>query len=75
MSMSEEQLKKEINKAAGNNAIEGHTVSDDERELILRIFNKYKGDYGEKAIDSLLYGLSIGIQEEQGDKRYGKTKK
>ena len=63
--MSEEQIRTEIDKAVGNNKIEGYDVSFEEKDLILRIFEKYKGDYGDKAIDSLLYGLVTEVNERR----------
>ena len=77
MKMSDEELKKELDKAAGNNLIEGHEITDEEKSLIYRIYQKYKGNYGEKAIDSLLYGVAVGIEEmnKQEQTTYGKRKK
>ena len=73
--MSEEQIKTEIDKAAGNNKIEGYDISLEEKDLILRIFEKYKGDYGDKAIDSLLYGLVTEVNDMKEGSSYEKHKK
>lgn len=75
--MSDEDIRKELAKAAGNNLIEGHEITDDEKSLIYRIFQKYKGDYGSKAIDSLLYGVVKGVEDinTEGEKTYGKRQK
>ncbi len=73
--MSEEQIRTEIDKAAGNNKIEGYDVSLEEKDLILRIFEKYKGDYGDKAIDSLLYGLVTEVNDMKEGSSYEKHKK
>ena len=73
--MSEEQIRTEIDKAAGNNKIEGYDVSLEENDLILRIFEKYKGDYGDKAIDSLLYGLVTEVNDMKEGSSYEKHKK
>lgn len=73
--MSEEQIKKELEKASGNNRMEGHNITKDEENLILEIFQKYKGNYGEKAIDSLLYGIVQEVEDMQGEKTYGKYQK
>ena len=40
MKMSDEELKKELDKAAGNNLIEGHEITDEEKSLIYRIYQK-----------------------------------
>ena len=63
MKMSEEDIRKELDKAAGNNLIEGHAITEAEKNLIYRIFEKYKGDYGSQAMDSLLYGLAVGVED------------
>ncbi len=73
--MSEEQIRTEIDKAVGNNKIEGYDVSLEEKDLILRIFEKYKGDYGDKAIDSLLYGLVTEVNDMKEGSSYEKHKK
>ena len=75
--MSDEELKKELDKAAGNNLIEGHEITDEENSLIYIIYQKYKGNYGEKAIDSLLYGVAVVIEDmnKQEETTYGKRKK
>lgn len=73
--MSEEQIRTEIDKAAGNNKIEGYDISLEEKDLILRIFEKYKGDYGDKAIDSLLYGLVTEVNDMKEGSSYEKHKK
>lgn len=73
--MPEEQIKNAINQAAGNNMIEGHDVTEDEKNLILRIFQEYKGNYGDKAIDSLLYGLVTGVKDMKEEKNHVQYKK
>lgn len=73
--MSEERIRTEIDKAAGNNKIEGYDISLEEKDLILRIFEKYKGDYGDKAIDSLLYGLVTEVNDMKEGSSYEKHKK
>lgn len=63
--MEDETVKKEIEKAAANVAIEGQDVSESEKELIYRIYNKYKDRVGSQAIDSLLYGLVNELNYER----------
>lgn len=73
--MPEEQMKDAINQAAGSNKIEGHNVSDEEKSLILKIFQKYKGDCSDKAIDSLLFGITTEMKDGEGEKSHVQYKK
>ncbi len=56
--MQEKDLKKELDKAVGNIEIEGHNISGKEKNIVSRIYQKYKDRLGTDAIDSLLYGLA-----------------
>lgn len=73
--MPEEEIKHAINQAAGNNKIEGHNVSDEEKNIILRIYQKYQGNYGDKAIDSLLFGIAQEVKDREGKEKHVQFKK
>lgn len=75
--MSDEELKKELAKAAGNNLIEGHKISDAERMLICKTYQSHQGSNNKKALASLLYGLTVGGKDIniEGEKSYGKFQK
>ena len=62
--MGDEVLEKKVDSAIGNIEIEGHDISKEEKDLILETFKKYKNRLGDKAIDSLLYGLVEEITYE-----------
>mgnify|MGYP005779122643 CR=1 FL=1 len=63
--MGDEYLEKNIDSAIGNVEIEGHNVSQVEKDLILKTFKKYKNRLGDQAIDSLLYGLVEELKYEE----------
>ncbi len=67
-----DHLEKKVDSAIGNIEIEGHDISQTEKALILKTFRKYKDRLGDKAIDSLLYGLVSQIEYEE--KEDAKTK-
>ncbi len=52
--MSEELIRQEVEKAAGNTEIEGHAITLYEKDLISRIIEQYHGRPTEEAIDELL---------------------
>ena len=60
-----DHLEKKVDSAIGNIEIEGHDISQTEKALILKTFRKYKDRLGDKAIDSLLYGLVSQIEYEE----------
>lgn len=62
--MGDEVLEKKVDSAIGNIKIEGHDIPKEEKDLILETFKKYKNRLGDKAIDSLLYGLVEEITYE-----------
>ena len=62
--MGDEVLEKKVDSAIGNIEIEGHDIPKEEKDLILETFKKYKNRLGDKAIDSLLYGLVEEITYE-----------
>ncbi len=66
----DEFLEEQIESAIGNIEIEGHNISDKEKELIVKIYKKYKDRLGDKAIDSLLYGLvdQLNYEEQENAK-------
>lgn len=62
--MGDEYLERQVDSAIGNIEIEGHDIPKEEKDLILETFKKYKNRLGDKAIDSLLYGLVEEITYE-----------
>lgn len=66
------EIDKEIKKALGNLNIEGMHVSGKEYENIVRILEKYKDKLGDNAIESLLYSLTIGLENNEQNKRNSK---
>ena len=62
--MGDEYLERQVDSAIGNIEIEGHDIPEKEKDLILKTFKKYKNRLGDKAIDSLLYGLVEEITYE-----------
>ena len=70
--MGDEYLERQVDSAIGNIEIEGHDIPKKEKDLILKTFKKYKNRLGDKAIDSLLYGLVSQIEYEE--KEDAKTK-
>lgn len=66
-------MRQEVDKAAGNNLIEGQIVTDEEKEIVMHVLQKYDGSLSEAAIDSLLYGIAIKCQD--GDENNVKRKK
>ncbi|HIR49019.1 MAG TPA: hypothetical protein IAB35_03480 [Candidatus Faecimonas gallistercoris] len=73
--MSEEKITAAIKNAMGNNKIEGYDVTPEERELIETVLQKYEGEYKDRAIKSLLYGLAMGTELQAQEKTYEKHKK
>ncbi len=63
--MGDEYLERQVDSAIGNIEIEGHDIPKKEKDLILKTFKKYKNRLGDKAIDSLLYGLVNEIEHEE----------
>lgn len=73
--MSEEKIEEAMKNAVGNNRMEGYDVSSDEQELITRVLKKYEGEYGEQAIHSLLYGITKGTAQKEGESNNAQYKK
>ena len=63
--MGDEYLERQVDSAIGNIKIESHDIKKKEKDLILKKFKKYKNRLGDKAIDSLLYGLVSEIEHEE----------
>lgn len=63
--MQEKDLEKELDKAVGNIEIEGYSIPKHEKDIVSRVYQKYKDRLGTDAIDSLLYGLSKGSEYEE----------
>ncbi len=55
--MQEKELGKELDKAIGNVEIEGHSIPKHEKDIVSRVYQKYKDRIGTDAVDSLLYNL------------------
>ena len=55
--MQEKELDKELDKAIGNVEIEGHSIPKHEKDIVSRVYQKYKDRIGTDAVDSLLYNL------------------
>ena len=70
--MQEKDLEQELNKAVGNIEIEGHSIPKHEKDIVSRVYQKYKDRLGTDAIDSLLYGLVDEMKHEEQDS--GKSK-
>lgn len=66
-----ENLEKKADSAIGNIEIEGYDIPKKEKDLILRIFKKYKDRLGDEALDSLLYGIveQINYEEQENARR------
>lgn len=62
--MDKNVLEKQIDSTIGNISIEGINIPKNEKDLILRVFKKYKDRLGTEAIDSLFYGLVTEINYE-----------
>lgn len=67
MFMSEEKVKEALDQAVGNVKIEGQDVSNEEKKMILDIYQKYKGNIDDKAITLLLKYLEIN-KKDLGEK-------
>lgn len=70
--MQEKDLEKELDKAVGNIEIEGHSIPKHEKDIVSRVYQKYKDRLGTDAIDSLLYGLAEEtkhMERENGRKK------
>lgn len=63
------EIENELNKALGNLSVEGIDVSEEEYKNILRILKKYKEENGEEALESLLYSLAIGHEQDKNGKQ------
>jgi hypothetical protein len=74
MFMSEEKVKEALDQAVGNVKIEGQDVSNEEKKMILDIYQKYKGNIDEKAITLLLKYLEIN-KKDLGEKERETHKK
>ncbi len=70
--MQEKDLEKELDKAVGNIEIEGHSIPKHEKDIVSRVYQKYKDRLGTDAIDSLLYGLAE--ESEYMRQEHGKNK-
>ena len=74
MFMSEEKVKEALDQAVGNVKIEGQDVSNEEKKMILDIYQKYKGNIDKKAITLLLKYLEIN-KKDLGEKERETHKK
>ncbi len=74
MFMSEEKVKEALDQAVGNVKIEGQDVSNEEKKMILDIYQKYKGNIDDKAITLLLKYLEIN-KKDLGEKERETHKK
>ena len=72
--MSEEKVKEALDQAVGNVKIEGQDVSNEEKKMILDIYQKYKGNIDDKAITLLLKYLEIN-KKDLGEKERETHKK
>lgn len=70
--MQGKDLEQELNKAIGNIEIEGHSILKHEKDIVSRVYQKYKDRLGTDAIDSLLYGLVDEMKHEEQES--GKSK-
>lgn len=70
--MQGKDLEQELNKAIGNIEIEGHSIPKHEKDIVSRVYQKYKDRLGTDAIDSLLYGLVDEMKNEEQES--GKSK-
>lgn len=70
--MQGKDLEQELNKAIGNIEIEGHSIPKHEKDIVSRVYQKYKDRLGTDAIDSLLYGLVDEMKHEEQES--GKSK-
>lgn len=70
--MQEKDMEKELGRAVANVEIEGHSISEYEKNIVSRIYQKYKDRLGPDAIDSLLYGLVMETKEMEQE--HGKNK-
>lgn len=64
--MQEKELDKELDKAIGNVEIEGHSIPKHEKDIVSRVYQKYKDRIGTDAVDSLLYNL---VEETKNEER------
>lgn len=55
--MQEKDFEKELDKAVGNVEIEGHSIPKHEKDIVSKVYQKYKDRIGTDAVDSLLYNL------------------
>lgn len=70
--MQKKNIEKELDKAIGNVEIEGPKISGREKEIVYKIYQKYRERLGKEAIDSLFYGL---VEESRYmEENYGKNK-
>ena len=70
--MSEELIRQEVEKAAGNTEIEGHAITLYEKDLISRIIEQYLGQPTEAAIDQLLEDvITVEPNIERGENKDG----
>lgn len=72
--MNNEQLKKELEKAAGTLNAENIEVTEKDKEMISKIIQKYQDYAGEEAIDSLLYNIQAGLKIMEEEKENERTK-
>ncbi len=70
--MQEKDLERKLDKAIGNVEIEGHSIPKHEKDIVSRVYQKYKDRLGTDAVDSLLYGL---VEEAKNmEKENGRSK-
>lgn len=65
--MSEELIRQEVEKAAGNTEMEGHAITLYEKDLISRIIEQYHGRPPEEAIDELLEDVITQGEKGEGE--------
>ena len=64
--MQKKDFEKELDRAVGNVEIEGHSIPKHEKDIVSRVYQKYKDKIGTDAVDSLLYNL---VEETKNEER------
>lgn len=72
--MNEDEIKKELNKAAGSIEAENIDVTESDKDKVLKIIQKYQNSTSNDAIESLLYGIQAGLKTIEEEKNNGRTK-